>query len=82
MNCLAANCTKNRHSRGLCEQHYMTAYRLRKSGGITLDFAIQTAVYAAFDSKTCSKCEAPVHGKGLCGTHYAQMRRARSKQNA
>jgi hypothetical protein len=81
MNCLAKNCTKNRHSRGLCEQHYMAAYRLRKSSGITLDPAIQTAVYVKFDSKTCTECGASVHAKGLCGTHYARLLRNGKKQN-
>lgn len=81
MNCSAKDCTKTEYSRGLCQAHYMAAYRLRKSGGITLDPAIQMAVYQKFGSKTCSECAAPVHGKGLCGTHYARLLRAR-KQNA
>jgi hypothetical protein len=60
----------------------MKAYRLRKSGGVTFDPAIQTAVYEAFGSKVCAECAAPVHGKGLCGTHYARLLRARKKQNS
>ena len=82
MNCSAENCNNDKYSRGLCQAHYMAAYRLRKSGGITLDPAIQMAVYEAFGSKTCTECGAPVHAKNLCGTHYARLLRAGKKQNA
>jgi hypothetical protein len=80
--CLAENCNNKGYSRGLCRKHYMAAYRLRKSGGVTFDPAIQTAVYARFDLKTCTECGASVHAKGLCGTHYARLLRSGKKQNA
>ena len=82
MNCQAKDCNKANYSRSLCQAHYMAAYRLRKSGGLTLDPAIQMAVYESFTSKICVKCPSPVHGNSLCNTHYAQMLRARKKINA
>lgn len=83
MNCLAENCTNDRYTRGLCQAHYMAAYRLRKSGGITLDPAIYAAIQKSHGAyEHCQKCErTEIHGRGLCGTHYAQMLRARKKTN-
>lgn len=82
--CLVENCTRDKYTRGLCQTHYMAAYRVRKSGQTKsgLDPAINLVVAEKFGSKTCSECELPVHGKGLCGTHYARLLRARRKQNA
>ena len=82
--CSVKVCMKNQYSRGLCQAHYMAAYRVRKSGSVKsgLDPAINLVVAEKFGSKACSECAAPVHGKGLCGTHYARVLRARKKQNA
>lgn len=84
MNCLAKDCNNTEHTRGLCKAHYMAAYRLRKSGGITLDPAIYAAIQKSHGAyEHCQKCErTEIHGRGLCGTHYAQMLRARKKNNA
>lgn len=75
--CSVENCGNNKHSLGLCQNHYMAAYRLRKSGRTSSDPAIVSAIPPKFGSKICSECAAPVHGKGLCGTHYARLLRAR-----
>lgn len=83
INCSVKNCTNGKYSIGLCKTHYMTAYRLRKSGRPASDPAIGAAVpkrHGAYEH--CQKCErTEIHGRGLCGTHYAQMLRARKKQN-
>lgn len=82
--CSVENCSRNKYTRGLCQAHYMAAYRVRKSGlpKSGLDPAINLVVSAKFGSKVCSECASPVHGKGLCGTHYARLLRARKKQNS
>lgn len=80
--CLVDGCENNKHSLGLCQNHYMTAYRLRKSGRTSSDPVISSAVAPKFGSKICSECAAPVHGKGLCGTHYARLLRKRKHETA
>jgi hypothetical protein len=86
MNCQAQDCNREKYTVGLCQAHYMAAYRIRKSGLTKsgLDPAIAQAIPKRHGSHDCcQKCDCKkIHGKGLCGTHYAQMLRARKKSNA
>jgi hypothetical protein len=73
--CTIDDCAKTKiKARGMCEAHYMRAYRAEKAG-INVGQALTSTEVKPRNSRLKGMCEQtnctePQHGRGLCSKHY------------